>query len=656
MSHFTHGPTAQFREFVAANGVREFHWEDFSNVRFLCSGSYGTCYEATMSDGTKVALKFFGYTGNDPMSKLRAIEEEVELDWKFNHIGCTAKCYGYMIDSNEGYVSHIPRIPGAAPQLPGDTRRRYTEDQSGGRDTGYDKHKNQFHTCKRYPFSVICKVSECLRFELLDYLYDQIKRHENVTEIELSSVFKSFIEGLQKIHDANYIHRDIKAQNLMFNDLGEMRIIDFGFAVELGEGAKEARSTKYFGSRCYESPENRKKLWTSTYSYTQFDDIFAAGVTLYAMLVQDYPYHEDFRPRHTPMIPSYLSAAAADLVTRLLDFNPRNRPTCAEILRHPWITRSGDLEYLAHKVRSDYGESFINLFKSINYRRQLNDKLGQQYKETRQRHVILRNILKSDASFSGIMSRETLFALRNAFIDINVAKTQEELTKLDAEGGIASFTQFNFFIANSRIGTMFRSIFGSEETSSSRINVSAQGKSSALDHESFIEIMRRNGMDTFATNEVFGIFDVNNNGKVDYYEFMSNLAILTISTNRRLVAVSDITQIEDELKEEANLFFDMFDINGDDMIQKEEFRVVFCHLLGIIDCDVMLEGDLDRIYTILDENVELSRDKFEKFYRTLMSHAVSYSSSTEFLAHADSVEPNNREVGGGSVSLDDEVV
>jgi len=625
MSSFTVGPTAAFREFVATNGVREFYWEDFSNVRFLCSGTYGTCYEATMmNDGRKVALKFFGYAAGDPMAKLREIEKEVELDWVFNDLGCTAKCYGFMIDSSEGYVSHIPRILGATPQSLDHPHLRYNEDQSNGRDTGYDGHRFPFHSGKRYKCSVICKVSECLRYELLDYLSYQVEKEEKVTEVELSLIFKSLIEGLSKIHDSNYIHRDIKAQNVMFNDNGEIRIIDFGYAIQLSPGAREVRSTSYFGSKRYESPENRRRPWSMSYSYTQSNDVFAAGVILYIMLYHDYPYDSEF---HELKPPSNVSSVAAhDLVCSLLHLDPSNRPTCAQILAHPWITRSGDLEYLAHQVRSDYGESFINLFKTINYRRLLNNKLGQQYKESRQRHIVLRTILHPDpkAESDGVMSKEKLFSLRDAFISINISKSQGDLSQLgNKDDGGAFFTQFNFFIANSFIGNLFPH---------SRVSVSPQGRSSALDYDSFVEIMSRNGLGSFASKEVFNIFDVDSNGKVDYYEFMLNLATLTIPHKRR----EAWSQVEDDLKEEANLFFDIFDINGDNMIQKDEFRAVFCHLLGIMDGDELVQDDLDRIYSMLDENTELSRDKFEKFYRTLISRTLSDNYAAEGVSRGGS--------------------
>lgn len=93
----------------------------------------------------------------------------------------------------------------------------------------------------------------------------------------------------------------------------------------------------------------------------------------------------------------------------------------------------------------------------------------------------------------------------------------------------------------------------------------------------------------------------------------------------------------------------MFDINGDDMIQKDEFRAVVCHLFGIMDSDVILQGDLDRIYLMLDENDELSRDKFEKFYRTLISRTLSDNVAAENLTREGRVDTERSEEGGDIV-------
>ena len=41
------------------------------------------------------------------------------------------------------------------------------------------------------------------------------------------------LEGLQFLHDRHVIHRDIKSDNILINMDGEVRLADFGYAVQL---------------------------------------------------------------------------------------------------------------------------------------------------------------------------------------------------------------------------------------------------------------------------------------------------------------------------------------------------------------------------------------------------------------------------------------
>lgn len=67
------------------------------------------------------------------------------------------------------------------------------------------------------------------------------------------------------------------------------------------------------------------------------------GVVLYALLTGALPFDEDNLPSLFQkirearfVIPAYMSAAAKDLVTRMMRPNPLERATLAEIKNHPW--------------------------------------------------------------------------------------------------------------------------------------------------------------------------------------------------------------------------------------------------------------------------------------------------------------------------------
>jgi len=42
---------------------------------------------------------------------------------------------------------------------------------------------------------------------------------------------QKLLRALQHCHSQNIIHRDIKPENIMFGDDGEVKLIDFGFAI-----------------------------------------------------------------------------------------------------------------------------------------------------------------------------------------------------------------------------------------------------------------------------------------------------------------------------------------------------------------------------------------------------------------------------------------
>ena len=64
-------------------------------------------------------------------------------------------------------------------------------------------------------------------------------------------------EGLQAIHEAGIVHRDVKPSNLMLDSTGNVRVMDFGIAKREGEGSFTS-SGALVGTPEYISPEQAK--------------------------------------------------------------------------------------------------------------------------------------------------------------------------------------------------------------------------------------------------------------------------------------------------------------------------------------------------------------------------------------------------------------
>jgi serine/threonine protein kinase len=97
------------------------------------------------------------------------------------------------------------------------------------------------------------------------------------------------MKGLKCIHEKNFIHRDIKSENVLLKkvyrdkDSYEItyKIADFGFARSIGSsGAKT-----HCGTEKYMAPE----ILSNSY-YGISVDIWALGVLFYFMLFAEYPF------------------------------------------------------------------------------------------------------------------------------------------------------------------------------------------------------------------------------------------------------------------------------------------------------------------------------------------------------------------------------
>jgi len=95
-------------------------------------------------------------------------------------------------------------------------------------------------------------------------------------------------QALLEAHRQNIIHRDIKPHNIMIDEMGRARVMDFGLAHIGDDSTKLTQTGALVGTPVYMSPEQCRgeKLGPES-------DLFALGVTLYEMLAGRVPYSGD---------------------------------------------------------------------------------------------------------------------------------------------------------------------------------------------------------------------------------------------------------------------------------------------------------------------------------------------------------------------------
>src|SRR5262245_59813553 len=87
-------------------------------------------------------------------------------------------------------------------------------------------------------------------------------------------------DGLAFAHRAGIIHRDVKPANIMVDEQGSLKILDFGIA-RLAEASGFTQTGMMMGTLNYMSPEQ-----VSGMSVDHRSDIFAVGLVFYELLTQ----------------------------------------------------------------------------------------------------------------------------------------------------------------------------------------------------------------------------------------------------------------------------------------------------------------------------------------------------------------------------------
>ncbi|GAA5980152.1 hypothetical protein JCM5350_001781 [Sporobolomyces pararoseus] len=169
-------------------------------------------------------------------------------------------------------------------------------------------------------------------------LYKQMSKVGRFSEKRSSRYIAQMTDALIYLHSKHVIHRDIKPENLLIGVNGELKIGDFGWSVH----APGNRRSTLCGTLDYLPPE-----MIESKEHTDKVDLWALGVLTYEFLVGSPPF-EDLSGHAATYkkickldytIPQTVSPEAADLIRKLLQYNPQDRLPLKEVAVHPWIKK-----------------------------------------------------------------------------------------------------------------------------------------------------------------------------------------------------------------------------------------------------------------------------------------------------------------------------
>ncbi|KAK2454587.1 calcium-dependent protein kinase [Trifolium repens] len=177
-------------------------------------------------------------------------------------------------------------------------------------------------------------------------LFDRIVERGHYTERKAAKLARTIVGVIQSCHSLGVMHRDLKPENFLFVNQQEdspLKAIDFGLSAFFKPGDI---FNDVVGSPYYVAPEVLRKR------YGPEADVWSAGVILYILLCGVPPFWGeseqeifeailnsdlDFSSDPWPSI----SESAKDLVMKMLVRDPSKRLSAYDVLRHPWIQVDG---------------------------------------------------------------------------------------------------------------------------------------------------------------------------------------------------------------------------------------------------------------------------------------------------------------------------